>query len=186
VKDPNQLDRLAGQVAGFLRALNSLSAAALDLPQRVYDTRDDWAVMYASIRDKLFPAMREDARQIVSQHFEIYLDNFELHRFDPVVRHGDFGGPNVLYDSQMGTICGVIDWSSCALGDPAADLASISHPGNLFFSHLLAHYEPEESRRVSLLARAKFICGTYALIEALDGLRDGDDESYQHGMEAYR
>jgi aminoglycoside 2''-phosphotransferase len=36
-----------------------------------------------------------------------------------------------------------------------------------------------------VLARARFYRGTFALMEALDGLRDNDPEAYRHGMEQY-
>ena len=37
----------------------------------------------------------------------------------------------------------------------------------------------------ALLARARFYRATFALTEALDGLRDGDQEAYRRGMESY-
>lgn len=192
VADEWARDDLAGQLAAFLRALHSLPVADLHtseglavLPQ-VQDRRDQWAALYGAARDKLYPAMRPDARREVTAHFERYLDDPALHNFTPTLRHGDFGGSNILWDPLTRFATAVIDFSACALGDPALDLASISTMGLDFYDRLVPRYEPDPSRRSVLLARARFYSGTFALMEALDGLRDNDRQAYERGMEAYR
>ena len=151
----------------------------------MHEVRADWERMYAEVREKLFPAMRLDARRDVTALFESYLDDSALHAFTPTLRHGDFGGDNILWDPQAGRITAIIDFSFCALGDPAYDLASASTMGNEFFNRLAPRYEPDEARRAPVLARARFYRGTFALSEALDGLRLSDPEAYRRGMEEY-
>ena len=89
----------------------------------------------------------------------------------------------------MGTgerrITGVIDFSFAALGDPAVDIASLHSLGDELLVRLAAYYQSDPYRRDVLLTRARFFAGTYALMEALDGLRDGDDKSYRSGMQPY-
>ena len=182
-------DDLASQLARFLRSMHAMPLDELEglVPDflRPADGRAEWEVMYAQAREKLFPAMRPDARRQVSEHFEAYLDDSSLHSFNPCLRHGDFGGSNILWDSAQGKITAVIDFSFCALGDPAADLASISTLGEDFFSRLVSLYELNDARRAALLARARFYRGTFALQEALAGLRDNNRNAYQSGMEEY-
>lgn len=185
-------DDLASQLARFLRSLHAIPpteifpGASNGAPQlRTADRRDEWAAMYGVVREKLYPAMRVDARKSISAHFEAYLDNPRLHNFEPRLRHGDFGGSNILWDPTKGAITGVVDFSFCGMGDPAADLASIATLGEDFFSRITPRYEADDARLAELMARARFYRGTFALQEALDGLRDGDQEAYRRGIESY-
>lgn len=141
--------------------------------------------MYAAVREKLYPAMRPDARKQVSEHYEAYLDDLSMQTFEPALRHGDFGGSNILWNPTEFEITGVIDFSFCGMGDPIIDLASVSTLGEDLFNRILPRYEPDETRHAGLLARVRFYRGTFALSEALDGLRDGDEGAYHRGMETY-
>lgn len=192
VSDEWVRDDLASQLARFLRSLHAIPpleifpGGAEDAPQlRVAEGREDWIALYGAVREKLFPAMRPDARRSISEHFEAYLDDPHLHNFEPRLRHGDFGGSNILWDPAKGAITGVLDFSFCGMGDPAADLASIATQGEDFLERIAPRCEPEPARLAEMLARARFYRGTFALQEALDGLRDGDQEAYRRGMETY-
>jgi aminoglycoside 2''-phosphotransferase len=190
-------ESLAGQLAKFLQALHKIPLT--ELPQSfletqrgdgstklVSDQREDWEALYSEVRKKLFQAMREDARRSVKEHFEAYLDDSSQQAFFPCLRHGDFGGDNILWDPAWGQACGVIDFSFCGVGDPAFDLASVSTLGEDLFSRIASRYEPDPQKRGQLVTRACFYQCTFALMEALDGLRDGDELAYAHGMEPYR
>lgn len=182
-------DDLASQLARFLRSLHAIPlheiAGAFPNGPRTADLRASWAEKWAQVREKLFPAMRPDARRSLTVHFESYLDDPALHAFTPCLRHGDFGGSNILWEVERGAISGVIDFSCCALGDPAVDLASAATLGSDFFTRLAPLYEPDSRKRAGLLERARFYQGTFALQEALDGLRDHDQVAYRRGMEEY-
>ena len=182
-------ENIAGQLARFLRALHGIPLAELGelgpLMIEPKDGRADWERLYGEVREKLFPAMRPDARKDVSRHFEAYLDEPSLHHFDPCLRHGDFGGSNILWDPQQGAATAVLDFTFCALGDPALDLAAASTLGDEFFPSLLEVYAPLPLTRGALQARARFYRGVFALEEALDGLRLNDAEAYQAGMAQY-
>jgi aminoglycoside 2''-phosphotransferase len=176
---------LAVQLAGFLRALHTIPLTEVPAALHAEDGREQWERMYAEVRAKLFPAMRPDARREVTALFEGYLDDPALQEFIPCLRHGDFGGSNILWDPAKGQITGVVDFSYCAPGDPAVDLAGIWSLGNDFIDRLAPRYERDETRRAALLARARFYRGTFALMEALDGLKYNDPGAYQRGMEGY-
>lgn len=190
VTDDDVLDHMAGQIADFLRMLHAMPLHVLPVELlsgsgRARDSRDQWEEMYGEVREKLLPAMRPDAQKEVSHHFEAYLDDRSLQRFDPALRHGDFGGSNILWDAAKGAITGVIDFSSCAPGDPAYDLASVSTLGDELYARIAVRYQPDAVKLAAMLARARFYRGTFALEEALDGLKNGDQSAYQAGMEEY-
>jgi aminoglycoside 2''-phosphotransferase len=178
-------ERIAGQLAGFLRRLHAISIDSLGIKLQSADAVEDWANMYAGIQENLFPAMRPDARAQVASHFEAYLGDPARQTFPPALRHDDFGGSNILYDPRRKRVTGVLDFSFCALGDPAADLASASTLGEGIFALIAPLYEPDERKRDLLLARACFYRGTFALAEALDGFHHHDRRAYETGMEKY-
>ena len=102
-------EHVLAQLADFLRVLHAFPP--VDLPQRlpgspseglVADTRTYWESMYAEVRQKLFPAMRADARRQITDHYEAYLDDTNLQRVYPCLRHGDFGGSNILWEPANG------------------------------------------------------------------------------------
>lgn len=187
---------LAVQLAEFLRALHGIPLESLSrsygswgsrlvVQPQAQEQREDWEAMYAAVRKELFPAMREDARQAVTEHFERYLDDRALQSFLPALRHGDFGGENILWDAQRGEITGVLNFTTCAVGDPALDLAQISTLDEDLFAYILRAYAAEENDRTLLQKRAHFYRGTFALRDALRGLRGRNQEAYLRGMAEY-
>ncbi len=173
--------RLATQLAAFLRELHSIPVEDSGAGLPVRDGREEYAGLYAEIRDRLFPFMRPDARDGVRLHFEAYLDNPRLHAYKPSLRHGDFGPSNILYDPRSGAISGVIDFGFAALGDPAQDIAAASCYGEAFLQRFFPAYPEAEA----MLERARFYKGTYALEEALHGVRSGDRGAFERGLTEY-
>ena len=174
--DERVLKHVAEQIVEFLREVHS---TPLDLPEE--ETRDDWAAMYQAFREQLYPFMRADAQAEVSANFEQALNNPQLWAYQPVLRHGDFGTRNILYDPQMWAITGVIDFGMSGVGDPAQDVGAIWSLGERFMEHFFALY-PEMRTTVE---RVKFIRSTYALQQALYALRDGNQEDFDDGMQHY-
>ena len=125
--------------------------------------------------------MRPDARAWVRHHFEAFLNAPCLHAFRPALRHGDFGPSNILYDPGAQMITGIIDFGFAGLGDPAADIAAVSCYGAPFFERLYSAYPGTES----MLERARFYQGTFALQEALHGFLDDDKEAFESGIAGY-
>lgn len=179
--DGEVLDRWARQLAGFLRELHAIAPGDTGGGWPAADERVEWAEMYNEFRAHLFSKMRPDARQEVTDHFEAYLDDAALHGFQPTPRHGDFGSGNILYDAQTMNITGIIDFGFAAVGDPAIDIAAVSTLGDALFGRFAATYPAVDS----MLPRARFYRGTYALQEALHGFKSGDREAYEAGMAGY-
>jgi aminoglycoside 2''-phosphotransferase len=180
VQDEATIQRFAAQLANFLHQLHTLPTADLHLP--IQDGRDQWAQLYTDFRHHLFPRMRPDAQTAMHHHFEAYLDNPHLHNYIPALRHGDFGGSNILHDPAQGVITGILDFGFAGLGDPAIDIAAISSYGQPFLTHFIPAYPGLDE---IILARAHFYKGTYALQEALHGLLHNDPEAYQSGIATY-
>jgi aminoglycoside 2''-phosphotransferase len=182
IQDDAVLARFAAQLAGFLADLHQIQPQEIGLDLAIKDTLDEWIEMYTEIQTHLYPLMRPDARGNVSGHFDKFINNPDLHRFEPALRHGDFGSSNILYDPQSLQISGIIDFGSAGLGDPAVDLAAVSTYGDPFFQKIIEHYPVTGV----MLERAAFYRGTFALQEALHGWKNDDQEAFENGMEVYR
>ncbi len=179
IKEESTLAEMAHQLADFLYGLHNLSLAALGLDLPGNDTLAESRRLYSDIQEHLFPVMRPEARTAVTRHFEEYFNNPSLQEYEPVMIHGDFGGSNILFDRDR--ISGIIDFSFAGLDDPAKDIAAVSTYGEAFFVRIRRHYPNIDS----LLERAKFYRGTFALQEALHGFRNHDREAFERGMKEY-
>ncbi|HSR30100.1 MAG TPA: phosphotransferase, partial [Anaerolineae bacterium] len=106
IEDEWTVLRLAGQLGGFLLALHrvpveeaiepALQAIGAALPQA--DTYEECADIYERMQWKLFPQMRPDARRWAAEHFKQFLGDGASFEYEPVLKHGDFGPSNILYD----------------------------------------------------------------------------------------
>ncbi len=175
--------RLAIQLASFLQQLYQISVPeiiSVDIPQ--CDKLDKWKDLYRRIQDKLYPYMRSDAQQKVTEHFESYFKQPDRHFFEPRLRHGDFGTGNIIYSPDTQSIVGIIDFGAIGMGDPASDFAGllISY-GDEFYKMCFSIY-PEMERAFD---RVLFYCGTFALQEALFGIENDDRDAFRAGMEEY-
>jgi aminoglycoside 2''-phosphotransferase len=180
VQDEIVRAKLASQLARFLNELHSIPIEGLDFP--IEDGPEYWGELYMTIRDCLFEYMNEAGRQKTQEHFEAYLDDPALQRFEPAIRHGDFGGTNLLYDQDRGAMSAVIDFSFSGIGDPAVDIAAAQTFGPAFFKYYKKHYplSPET------LARADFYRGTFALQESVYGIENQDIRAFDEGLVGYR
>lgn len=181
ISDPATVQGVAGQLGHFLAALHALPVEPLITKVPVRDDLATWRQMYGDIRQQLFRFMRPAAQTQVAHHFETFLNTPRLHQYPVSLRHGDFGTGNILYDAATHTISGIIDWGSAALGDPAVDIAAMSGYRPAFFEAVCAAYGVDEA----MLERVRFYRGTYALQEALHGVKHGDGNAFENGIALY-
>ena len=174
--------KMAAQLASFLQSLHQISVPEIvsDLPR--HDSPQEWAEMYLRIQEMLYPAMRQDARLQVSEHFENFLDQPDRYVFEPKLRHGDFGPGNLIYIPESLSIVGIIDFGAIALGDPARDFAGLFISYGEEFYRMCTSIYPEMGHTYD---RVLFYCGTFALQEALFGVENDDNDAYHAGMEEY-
>jgi aminoglycoside 2''-phosphotransferase len=176
-------EKLAQQLAGFLKELHSIPLDTIPAELSQPPHRDHWVDMYQRIQTKLFDRMHSDARTAVTQHFESYLNEPEKFEYIPCLIHGDFGYGNILFDEQTKSVCAVLDLEAIQ-GDPAIDLAALYgfNGRGQVFAKRIARYYPEME---AMMPRILFYSGTYALEEALHGIENGDDEALEAGLEPY-
>ena len=182
ITEAETLQRLADQLAGFLKELHGIPVEQFGPGLPVHDGPAEWGSLYRDIRRHLFPFMRREAQAWVERHFESYLNNPKWHTYPICLRHNDFGTGNILYDPQTKTISGIIDFGFAGLGDPALDIAASFGYGEDFFNRFYGTYPEIES----MLERAQFYKGTYALQEALHGFLNNDQEAFESGIAGYR
>ncbi|MEO8395551.1 MAG: aminoglycoside phosphotransferase family protein [Chloroflexota bacterium] len=180
ITDETALEQIASELATFLKVLNALPLDTIPSQGETYDSRAEWQQTFANFEAQLFPSMRPDARQQITESFAAALNDPSLWEFQPVICHGDFGTGNILYAD--GHITGVIDFTFCAVGDPAQDVgALLASYGEAFIERVFQHYP---ALRLAL-PRARFIRSTYALWQAFYALRDGNQEDFDDGMRDY-
>jgi aminoglycoside 2''-phosphotransferase len=182
IKDQQVLEHLATQLAGFLWELHHLPLDQFEANLPLNDLLQDWQKMYEEIRTLVFPKLSPESQDAISYHFETYLNQAAAHPFEPALRHGDFGSGNILYNPQTQSISGILDFGFAGLGDPALDIAAAMTFGESFFNYYYAAYPQLDS----LIERARFYKGTFALQEALYGLKHGDPKALERGIAAYK
>lgn len=181
ITDDAILQRLAAPLAEFLLALHAIDPADLNIQLDRRDGLSYWRKMYHEINRELYPDMRpEDVAQITAQ-FEQFFARLEQFDYQPVLRHGDLGGSNILHDPEMHTITGVIDFGAVAIGDPATDVASIATLGERFFAHFRQVYPVDDE----MIERTVFYRETFALQEALIAKITGVQDEFLSGTTGY-
>lgn len=172
------------QLANFIKELHSIPVSEISpiLKGDISDIYSEIESLYFQFKEKLFSYMRESARKDVSQSFEAYLSDNSHFTFQPCLIHGDFGMTNILYDGEKKRISGIIDFGGASIGDPAYDFAGLlSSYGSHFlkgFSSLYPHFE-------QVMNRMNFYRSTFALQEALFGLRNNDRKAFEQGIKDY-
>ncbi|GEB35537.1 phosphotransferase family protein [Brevibacillus parabrevis] len=180
----NQLPAIAAQLGRFLHELHSFPYEQR-LPELVSDSvgmADELTELYDRIVSRLFPAMRESAKQEIAERFETYLADPAHFAFAPRLIHGDFGTTNILYDAQKQRITGIIDFGGAGIGDAAYDFAGLAASYGENFLSCLSPWYPDLD---SVLVRMRFYRSTFALQEALFGIEQGDEQAYRAGMRDY-
>jgi len=183
IADGRTADALAAQLGSFLKALHGVphgGVVGCALP--VMDTYEDCLDIYTRMQEKLFGYMRPEAREWAIRHFDGFLGEPGNFAYERVLKHGDFGPSNILFAEESRRICGVIDFGSSGLGDPAYDFAGLlSGYGEDFVRRCAVTY-PQVER---YLHRVRFYRGTFALLEALFGIENDDEQAFQAGIEQY-
>jgi len=173
---------VARQLAQFLSALHATPLDDIRHAVRDADRPNDWRSMLDAFRAELFPVMRPDACVSVEREFSAFLAHSTRQSWQPMLRHGDFGGTNLLFDYAAGRVSGVIDFGRVAFGDPAVDLAGLTSFDARLAHAMQPHYPelftPETERR------AAFYRSTFALQQALWARRAGDQQAFEDGIAA--
>lgn len=185
LRDEALMGQIISQIAIFLKQLHGIPVferIPAPLPQR--ESREEWTDLFIRFRTKLFPHLSDADRVHVTNNFASFLANTDNFAYQPVLRHGDFGTVNLLYDPQAKTLSGVIDFGNAGLGDPALDIAYLIAPfgyGEKIIDRLALDYPLDDD----LLARARFYVSTFALQEALYGIEHDNTRAFNLGLAGY-
>ncbi|MDP7977886.1 phosphotransferase family protein [Bacillus sp. WLY-B-L8] len=174
----------AAQLANFLKELHSIPVLEISplLKGNTADIYSEIENLYFQLKEKLFSYMKESARQDVSQSFEAYLSDDSHFTFQPCLIHGDFGMTNILYDGKEKRISGIIDFGGAGIGDPAYDFAGLL---SSYGSHFLEGFSSLYPNFDQVMDRMNFYRSTFALQEALFGLRNNDRKAFEQGIKDY-
>ncbi|MGW0183559.1 phosphotransferase family protein [Nocardia sp. NPDC003345] len=173
-------------VAEYARILTALARAGQDPEARRLLPRTPvgrWSRFAGEVRVALFPLMSHAGRRRADR--ELVAVEAAPPLADAVV-HGDLGPENVLWEWRDGTprMTGILDWDDVALGDQAEDLAAVeAGHGQTLVQGILARRGPADPE---LTSRITAVRGTFALQQALAGLRDDDREELAAGLAEYR
>jgi aminoglycoside phosphotransferase (APT) family kinase protein len=148
----------AQPLAGFLRRLHSAPTDRMGELAGVDDTPP--SVWLAEARQTAH-RLPDDVRELAAR----FLDTDPPAPADELVfTHHDLGAEHILVDGS--TITGVIDWSDCAVADPAADLGRLARDLGLAALDILAPGLDDPTRERALC---------YARCAALEDLAYGLD-----------
>ncbi len=177
-------ERLAAQLGTFLKELHSIpidNFVSLDI--ETVDSRMKWLGFYNEMKKKLYPSMRQDARERIDRVFDMFLNDPSNFTFKKTLVHGDLGPTNILHVGD--NISGIIDFSEAGIDDPAVDIASLM--GDLGYGEgfidLLSETYPDAANYIN---RARFYRSTFVLQDALLGYDMNNRELFDTCMQAYK
>ncbi|WNF24893.1 aminoglycoside phosphotransferase family protein [Mesobacillus jeotgali] len=185
IKSDEQLRRLASQLVSFLAEIHSISGdrASRELKLEGRHPREEMSDLYEKIIDKLFPFMRNESKEDVTESFENFLNGDVFANLELTLIHGDFGASNILWNPRTVEISGIIDFGGSGIGDPAYDFAGIlSSYGEGFFNKCMELYPDGQE----IAKRVHFYKSTFALQEALHGIEHNDVLAFEAGIKNYR
>lgn len=125
IGDEGTVDRLAADIGSFLQALHAVPLDTVDIPQEPSDSPAVLREMLGRFEEVVFPRLTAEARAWTTREFEAFLGDEERLAFDKVLRHGDFGSSNTLYNTEARRVVGMIDFGHAGIGDPAVDFAGL-------------------------------------------------------------
>ena len=165
-------DRLAEQLALFLRALHSIPRETV-IAQGIGEsggrqTQAQWLILYEEIQRELMPLMYRSTQTWAHQHFAPLIDDAHWLDFEAALIHDDLAQYHILYDADVRGIAGVIDFGTAGLGDPARDYGILI---NVYGESFVQRMARRDDRIASLIDRARFYGGVLELQWVLGGVR---------------
>jgi aminoglycoside 2''-phosphotransferase len=163
---PRAQERLAGDLAGFLRSLHSLPT---DLLRELAAPApsNEWQTLLRRFEAHVFPTIDAVAATRLRAEFGRFLQICDS--LPRSIIHGDFGTGNILVDRDY-RLSGVIDFAGCDVGDPAYDYASLAAGlGDAFTSLVLEGCAPD----AGAIGRMAFYRALFPLLDRLDAAEHG-------------
>lgn len=181
-------EEMAMQLSLFLKELHNFPVEIIgaDLPICDRGRRAYLPKMYEDVRQHLYSYIRSDARDLITDQFDSFLGDSNNFNYTRAIKHGDIGPGNILFNSEVQAISGVIDFGSAGLDDPAIDLGLVAlwgedELGESFVEQFNEGYNITES----LLRRVQFFKMMIALWVALGGVQSDNHEMVRMGLKSY-
>lgn len=173
-------EHLAIQLGSFLKSLHKIEPVILsniDLPR--IDQRW-WTNFLAQAQRLVFPLVSSTTAEVLRSQIQAHIE--QLPSLPWVLRHGDFGAGNILWDGEK-NITGIIDFGSIGWGDPGWDIAGlfVSY-GRPFVDLLITTYPKVEL----LVEQSPFYQLMFALMEAVFGAEHSDQKALDSGLDTLK
>ncbi len=127
--------------------LTSIHGIQTDLVRDIFKEYVDetWAESYEKIGKKFGKALEKSFHGQELDDARVLLEKTVLSitesRFPERFIHGDFGGWNIIYRTDLRKISGVVDWADCRMGDPALDFTELIYDyGEPYAEEVLGFY----------------------------------------------
>ena len=182
--DTVSLNRLGRDLGRFMNTLHGTPASQFNRSVvRDYDNQEQWERLRNDTRQYLKPRVVSSIWNRLNRKLGKSIEKISRFEFEPVLRHGDFGFGNFLFDRQS-HLTGVIDFGSAGFGDPAVDVAGLIAsigPGELLIDKVRPTYPDVDG----MLDRARIYRETFALQHALLGAKGDDEIAIKEGLDSY-
>lgn len=167
--DESQRQALAGQLAGFLRALHEVPFESLPRDLRLSPS---WAISCEHIEEflgsdsdhvirSLLPEVIRNQRALKVPDSNVVFGHFDLH------------GSNVLVDDDYQTVNGIIDFGNCKVGDVHQELSVMNLSSPDLANRIISTYQRYSGRSVNRLLVEHYT--TIFYLNLLAGLRRRQD-----------
>jgi aminoglycoside 2''-phosphotransferase len=185
IENAELIKGLATQLVTFLIELHSISKEKISgvLKLKDNDPRKEMSELFHKIQNKLFPYIRKEAQNGITQAFKTFLNSKAFLNLKTTLIHGDFGASNILWKPETSKVSGIIDFGGSSLGDPAYDFAGVLSSYGEGFCNMCINLYPNGNE---ILERVKFYKSTFALQEALHGIENNDSQAFENGIKDYR
>jgi aminoglycoside 2''-phosphotransferase len=182
VQDLSDLTKqnLATQLGRFLKSLHEIEPIVLsDIDLPCIDQK--WWTNFLDKAERfVFDHVASTTAKVLHSQIQSHIE--QLPSLPCVLRHGDFGSSNILWDGEK-DITGVIDFGSLGWGDPAWDIAGLFVSYGRSFVEQLALTYPTVA---SWLERSSFYHQMFALMDAVFGAEHSNNETLNDGLDTLR
>jgi aminoglycoside 2''-phosphotransferase len=131
---------VARDMARFLFALHHLPPEELPLKERI-DQASKWETQFREVLPFLKAELGPAEFRLVKQWCDRFLADTKMQTYSHVIQHGDLWYENILVDTSMDKLIGIIDWEQLSIGDPSQDFATLFHLGEKFVRLVIQAYQ---------------------------------------------
>ena len=171
---------LATQIGRFLMSLHEIEPHVLSEIELPTIDRSWWTCFLDKAEQFVFPCLPSTTAAALYLQIQSHIE--QLPSLPCVLRHGDFGSSNILWDGEQ-NITGIIDFATLAWGDPGWDITGlVVSYGNPFVEQLASTYPMVDS----LLERSSFYRLMFALMDAIFGAEYSARETFISGLDTLK